>query len=272
MRPAALPTSALHRAELDFVAERRRGAVRVDVVDVAGGNSGAFDRHGHAAERPVAVRRRRGDVIGVARQPVAGEFGINLGAARLGVVERFQHHGAGALAHHETVAVLVVRARGALGRVVEIGRQRAQRRKARQRHAIDRRFGAARHHHLGIAERHHARRIANGMRAGRAGGDHRVVGAFQAECDRDEAGSEIDDAARNKERRNPARAFLVQHDRRSRRCLRCRRCRSRSARRSRSGPRNFAAASRHRRAPAWPRTCAKRMKSSTLRCSFGSIH
>ena len=45
----------LHRAELDLVAERRRGAVRVDVVDVAGGNSGALERHAHAAER----RRRR---------------------------------------------------------------------------------------------------------------------------------------------------------------------------------------------------------------------
>ncbi len=40
-----------------------------------------------------------------------------------------------------------------------------------------------------------------------------MAGAFQAECDRDEAGGEIDNAARNKERRHPARALLVQDDR-----------------------------------------------------------
>ena len=86
----------------------------------------------HAAERAVAVRRRRGDVIGVAGKPIADELGIDLGAARLGVFEFFQHHDAGALAHDETVAVLVIGTRGALGLVVEIGRERAQRGKARR--------------------------------------------------------------------------------------------------------------------------------------------
>ena len=203
---------ALHRAELDLVAERRRGAVRVDIVDVTYRNSGAFDRHAHAAERAVAVRRRCGNMVGIARQPVAGQLGIDPSAARLGMVERFQHHRAGALAHHEAVAVLVVGARGALRIVIEPGRQRAQRREAGQRNAIDRGFRAARHHHFGIAERHHARGVANGMGAGRAGGDHRVVGAFQAEFDGDEAGCEIDDAAGNEERRHPARPLFPQCD------------------------------------------------------------
>ena len=48
---------ALHRAELDLVAERRRGAVRVDVVDLGGRDAGALDRRLHAAEGAVAVRR-----------------------------------------------------------------------------------------------------------------------------------------------------------------------------------------------------------------------
>ena len=57
------------------------------------------------------------------------------------------------------------------------------------------------------------RGIADGMGAGRTGGDHRVVGTLEAEGDGDEAGSEIDDAARNEERRHAARALFAQHDR-----------------------------------------------------------
>ena len=64
----------------------------------------------------------RGDVVGIARQAVADQLGVDLGAARFGVLERFEHHDAGALAHHEAVAVLVIGARGALRLVVESGR------------------------------------------------------------------------------------------------------------------------------------------------------
>ena len=44
------------------------------------------------------------------------------------------------------------------------------------------------------------------MRAGRAGGDHRVVRALEAVADRDMAGGEIDQARRDEEGRKPARA------------------------------------------------------------------
>ena len=111
--PAALPTSALDRLQLDLVAERRRGAVGVDVVDVGGANAGALERRRHAAVGAVAVLGRRGDVVGVARQAVADDLGIDLGAARLGVLVFLEHDDAGALAHDEAVAVLVVGARGA---------------------------------------------------------------------------------------------------------------------------------------------------------------
>ena len=118
----------------------------------------------------------------------------------------FEHDHAGALAHHEAVAVLVVGPRGALRRVVEAGRERARGGKARHRNPVDRRFRAARHHHVGIAERDQAAGIADRVRAGRAGGDDRAVGALEAELDRHVAGRQIDDAARNEERRHPARA------------------------------------------------------------------
>ncbi len=64
---------------------------------------------------------RRGDVVGVARQAVADDFGVDLRAARLGVLVFLEHDHARALAHHEAVAVLVVGAAGAGRLVVEVG-------------------------------------------------------------------------------------------------------------------------------------------------------
>ena len=66
MLAGGIADQPLHRAEFDLVAKRGRGAMRIDVVDVAGGDAGALDRGVHAAKCAIAVRRRRGDVIGVA--------------------------------------------------------------------------------------------------------------------------------------------------------------------------------------------------------------
>src|SRR6185437_14169702 len=157
--------------------------------------------------------RRGGDVIGIAREPVANQLGVDFGAARLGVLEGFEHDHAGALAHYEAVAVLVIGPRGARRLFVEGGRERAQRREAGERNAVDRRFGAAGQHHVGVAEHDHAGAVADRVRAGRSGGDDGMIGTLEPEFDRDVAGGEIDDAAGNEERRYPARALLVQGDR-----------------------------------------------------------
>ena len=134
-------------------------------------NPGALDRRGHATERAVAVGGRRRDVIGVARHAVADQLGIDLGAARLGVLVFFQHDDAGALAHDETVAVLVIGPRRCVGvslKPVDSARTAAN-------PAIEIRLtgdsAAARHHDVGIAQRDHPAGIADRMRAGRAGGD-----------------------------------------------------------------------------------------------------
>src|SRR5580658_8227708 len=57
---------SLDGLELDLVAERRRRAMGVDIVDIARRYAGAADRGAHAPERAIAVLGRRGDVIGVA--------------------------------------------------------------------------------------------------------------------------------------------------------------------------------------------------------------
>ena len=98
----------------------------------AGVKPGALQRARHAAEGAVAILGRRGDVVGVAGQAVADDLGIDLGAARLGVLQLFENDDAGALAHDEAVAVAVIGARGLFracrcGRSTAPGRRRSRR-------------------------------------------------------------------------------------------------------------------------------------------------
>jgi hypothetical protein len=111
-------------------------------------------------------------VVGVAGEAIADHFAINLGATSLGALVILEHHDAGAFAHDETVAVLVVGPRCSFGMVVEVGGQRASGGEAGEREAIDQRFGAAGHHHVGIAKSNQPGGIANGVRAGGAGRHH----------------------------------------------------------------------------------------------------
>ena len=74
-----------------------------------------FIASAHAAIGAVAVLGRRGDVVGVAGKAVADDLAIDLRAAGHGVLALLEHDDAGALAHDEAVAVLVIGPRG-LGR------------------------------------------------------------------------------------------------------------------------------------------------------------
>src|SRR5665213_2308966 len=203
----------LHRIQLDLVAQRRRGAVRVDVVDLVDGNFGALQRVAYRAKSAAAVLGRRRDVVGVARHAIADDLGVNLGAALLGVLQFLEHDDAGAFAHDEAVAFLILRSRGALRLVVEIGRQGARRREACQADAADRRLGATRDHHVGVVPDDEPRRITDGVRAGRARGHHGVVRPPEAVADRDVAGGEVDEVGRDEERRQAPRALLMQRQR-----------------------------------------------------------
>ena len=69
------------RLDLLEVADRRRGRVRIDVVDR---RLHVLERHAHAAHR--ALARRRDHVVAVRGRAVAGDFGVDARAARLGVL------------------------------------------------------------------------------------------------------------------------------------------------------------------------------------------
>ena len=155
---------------------------------------------------------RRGHVIGVARQAVADHLGVDLRAARLGMLIFLEHDDARALAHDEAVAVLVVGAAGLLRLVVEVGAERPRLGEAGDADRADGRFRAAGEHDVGVVHRDHPRRIADRVGAGRAGGDHRMVGTHQPIFDRDLAGDEVDQPAVDEVRADPARPLLVQHE------------------------------------------------------------
>ena len=74
---------------------------------------------------PVAVLGRRGDVVRVARHPVADELGVDPRAALLRGLHLLEDDQAGALADDEAVAVPVPGARG-----VRPGRRCASRARA----------------------------------------------------------------------------------------------------------------------------------------------
>ena len=128
------------------------------------------------------------------------------------MLEFLEHHASSAFAHDETIAIAVIRARGLLRPVVEAGRQGATGAKARERKAIDGRFRAAGDHHVGVAKRDQPPGVADRVRAGRASGDDRVVGALEIVGDRNLPAQKIDEPSGNKERRDPARPFFVQGD------------------------------------------------------------
>ena len=112
---------------------------------------------------------RRGDVIGVAGQAVADHLGIDFRAARLGPLIFLEHDDAGALAHDEAVAVLVIGPARPLGLVVEVGRERPRLGEAGDADRADRRLGAAGEHDVGIVHRGSSapRRRSNGRRSSR---------------------------------------------------------------------------------------------------------
>ncbi|ENN85805.1 hypothetical protein RHSP_18548 [Rhizobium freirei PRF 81] len=196
-------------AKLDRI-RHGRGAVGVDIVQVCRGQAGALQRGGHAAERAFAILGRSGDMVRVAREAVADHFGVDLGAARLGVFQLLQNDDTGALAHDEAVTVTVIGTRSFLRRVVKVRRQRLAGGKARERDTADRCFGATGDHHIGVAEHDQAGSIANGVGTGRACGDDRMVRAAQLVADRDLAGNQVDETARDKERRDAARTLVAQ--------------------------------------------------------------
>ena len=97
-----------------------RGSVCVVVVNVGRGNASVLDGAGKSLRAGFSTRARARDVISVGRSTVAGEFGVNLGAAGLGVFQFFENQHCTAFTHHESRAVQVERARCLFRAIVKL--------------------------------------------------------------------------------------------------------------------------------------------------------
>src|SRR5260221_14743348 len=97
----------LHRTKLNLVAEWRRGAMGVDIVDVLDIHLGPLQGSPHRAIAAIAILGGRRDVKSIAAEAITDDLGINLGAAPLGLVVFFQNEDAGAFPHDETPPALI---------------------------------------------------------------------------------------------------------------------------------------------------------------------
>ena len=203
-RPACSPNSFLDRAGLDHVSGGGRGAVGVDVVDVARRDPGILERESHATPGTGPVIGRKGDVEGIAAHPEARHLRVDARTARARMLETLENHHPGSVRQNESVAVLVPGAARAL-RIVIARRQGARRREARKPGRRGRHFRSARHHAVGVPALDHPRRVPDAVRAGGAGGHDAVGGALDAIADGQVSGDHVDDVGRHEERRDLAR-------------------------------------------------------------------
>ena len=147
----------------------------VDVVDRA---VQPLDGLAHAGDG--AFTRGCDHVGAVAGGAEAHHLAQDGGAARLGVLQAFQHHGAAAAGDDEAVTVGVVGAGGLLGLVVALAGH-GPHAVEQHRHAPAQLFATAGEHHVLHAPGDLLRRRADAVRRGRTGRGDGVVDALDAE-------------------------------------------------------------------------------------------
>ena len=150
-------------------------------------------------------------MIGIPRQPIPLDLGIDAHPTGLGVRQLFQHDNARAFAHHKAIPVGIIGAAGA-GRLLGPGGGKSLAGvEASDTNFANRGLGTAGDHHIGRAISNQLRGIANGMGPGGARRRHRVIRPLEAIANAHLPSGQIDQRARNKERRHPARpAFFDQ--------------------------------------------------------------
>src|SRR5450432_3855629 len=118
-----------NRLRLVEIIRGGRGAVRIDVLHCFRREPAVFHRALHRALRALAVRRRRCEMVRVARRAVADDLGVDVRSALLRVLELLEEQRRTSLAHDEAVPRGVKGARGGERLVVAL-RERAHVREA----------------------------------------------------------------------------------------------------------------------------------------------
>ena len=122
------------------------------------------------------------------------------------MVERLEHQDAGAVPHHEAVALRVERARGSRRVVVALRGQGAHGAEGGDRDLADARLGTAGDHDVRVPTANDVHRVADGVVRARAGADRRVVRAARVRVDRDVSGGHVRDQRGDQEGTDPLHA------------------------------------------------------------------
>ena len=166
------------------------GAVDVDVVDVLGLHASIVEGVMHHELGAEAHGVGCGDVVCIGAHAFAGELSVDLGTARLGVLQFFEDEAAGAFAHDETVAAGAEGAAGVLG-VVVAGGEGLHGGETAYAAFCDGCFGTAADNHVGLSQTDEVVGVSQRIGAGSTGGGGDVVGAMEAVEDADVSGGDV---------------------------------------------------------------------------------
>ena len=138
-------------------------------------------------------------VVRVVGGAVAEHLRVDGGSARPRALELLEHHDARPLAHDEPGPCRVERP-GRPRRILVLGDETAHRAEAGKEQRMDARLRTAGQHRVGVAAPHELSSLADGVRAGSAGRDDRVVRPTDTERDGDLAAGRIDEDVGKKRR------------------------------------------------------------------------
>ena len=145
---------------------------------------------------------------GVAARAIAPELGVDAGTAPDRVLALLEQEDAGALGHHEAVAIAVERPGGLLGLAGDRG-ERTERAVARDDHGCEGCVGAAREHRVGTVITDQRQCGADRVGAGRACGAGCRRGTPQAERACRRGGCDVGQRERDRERADAVGTALV---------------------------------------------------------------
>ena len=164
------------------IVQRRRSAVRVNVINLVNRDPGIAHRLLHHERRANRLRIGRGEMVRVRVGGIPQNLGVDFRAAGERVFQAFQDEDASAFADDKAIAVLVERTARMFGIVVASGHGAHD--AERGKHNIrNNRVRAAAKHHIRITIANQLRGLAQRVRARRAGRhDGRIVSARAMSC------------------------------------------------------------------------------------------
>ena len=192
----------LDRIGLVHITQRGRGAVRIEVLNLARVQSGIAQGGLHRTLGPVHTRRRHVERVRTHAEPA--QLGVDSRTPASRMLVLLEDHDTGTFAQYKTVAVLVPGARRRVRIVIARG-QGARRGEPTHTQRRNSRLGTSGHHHIGVTIFNDATRLADAMQSGGASRCNGEVRALKAEVNGNMPGDHVDDRSRHEKWRNPSR-------------------------------------------------------------------